>query len=229
MLLNSPRGRRRPSLAIIFRRTIMGATSPSSPASSEGIPSDGPAGLGQMSSLSAECTPLKHRYDTCFNQWFEEYLSLGTSADPSRLDQTTSSDSGRGGFWSRNKSSSASSAGLDDLERSEKRKQLRTDLDGRCGVIFKEYQACVKVSLSAGKRSACLLWQFTQFPLLLLLVNQKALGDRNILPLISEAREFNPFPFPDLAANANKPNNGPFPFSAASPQERQDWEKKNGW
>nr|ODN87936.1 hypothetical protein L203_03140 [Cryptococcus depauperatus CBS 7841] len=25
-------------------------------------------------SLSPECTPLKHRYDTCFNLWFEGYL-----------------------------------------------------------------------------------------------------------------------------------------------------------
>ena len=26
------------------------------------------------SSLSPECTPLKHEYDNCFNSWFEGYL-----------------------------------------------------------------------------------------------------------------------------------------------------------
>ncbi|KAK0186646.1 hypothetical protein F5146DRAFT_1066736 [Armillaria mellea] len=25
-------------------------------------------------SLSPECTPLKHKYDSCFNEWFEGYL-----------------------------------------------------------------------------------------------------------------------------------------------------------
>ncbi|KAI6040910.1 hypothetical protein EDC04DRAFT_2673309 [Pisolithus marmoratus] len=25
-------------------------------------------------SLSPECTPLKHAYDSCFNSWFEGYL-----------------------------------------------------------------------------------------------------------------------------------------------------------
>jgi hypothetical protein len=32
--------------------------------------------LGVMPSMSAECTPLKHRYDACFNKWFEDYLGL---------------------------------------------------------------------------------------------------------------------------------------------------------
>ncbi|QRV72822.1 hypothetical protein RhiJN_00836 [Ceratobasidium sp. AG-Ba] len=30
-------------------------------------------------SLSSECTPLKHAYDTCFNAWFEGYLEPTTN------------------------------------------------------------------------------------------------------------------------------------------------------
>ena len=29
-----------------------------------------------MNSLSPECTPLKHKYDACFNRWFDSYLQL---------------------------------------------------------------------------------------------------------------------------------------------------------
>nr|XP_031864420.1 uncharacterized protein CI109_000334 [Kwoniella shandongensis]KAA5531492.1 hypothetical protein CI109_000334 [Kwoniella shandongensis] len=33
-----------------------------------------------MESLSPECTPLKHRYDSCFNLWFEGYLQPALDA-----------------------------------------------------------------------------------------------------------------------------------------------------
>ncbi|WVQ97887.1 hypothetical protein IAU59_005004 [Kwoniella sp. CBS 9459] len=33
-----------------------------------------------MESLSPECTPLKHRYDSCFNAWFEGYLQPALAA-----------------------------------------------------------------------------------------------------------------------------------------------------
>jgi TRIAP1/MDM35 family protein len=32
------------------------------------------------SSLSAECTPLKQTYDSCFNAWFEGYLEPAVAA-----------------------------------------------------------------------------------------------------------------------------------------------------
>ncbi|KAF8479369.1 mitochondrial distribution/morphology family 35/apoptosis [Gautieria morchelliformis] len=35
------------------------------------------------SSLSPDCTPLKHEYDACFNAWFEGYL------EPLASDMTT--------------------------------------------------------------------------------------------------------------------------------------------
>lgn len=33
--------------------------------------------------LSAECTPLKEKYDTCFNAWFEGYLEPAVAASSS--------------------------------------------------------------------------------------------------------------------------------------------------
>ncbi|KAH7926155.1 UPF0203-domain-containing protein [Leucogyrophana mollusca] len=34
-------------------------------------------------SLSPECTPLKHAYDSCFNTWFEGYLEPAVSPSSS--------------------------------------------------------------------------------------------------------------------------------------------------
>ncbi|EPQ53896.1 hypothetical protein GLOTRDRAFT_21966, partial [Gloeophyllum trabeum ATCC 11539] len=31
-------------------------------------------------SLSPKCTPLKHKYDACFNAWFEGYLERAVSS-----------------------------------------------------------------------------------------------------------------------------------------------------
>ncbi|EAU92502.1 hypothetical protein CC1G_00721 [Coprinopsis cinerea okayama7 len=33
-------------------------------------------------SLSPECTPLKLKYDSCFNSWFEGYLEPAVAATP---------------------------------------------------------------------------------------------------------------------------------------------------
>ncbi|WVQ69075.1 uncharacterized protein L199_007287 [Kwoniella botswanensis] len=47
-----------------------------------------------MESLSPECTPLKHRYDSCFNAWFEGYLQpalAAASSSPSSSSSSTSS------------------------------------------------------------------------------------------------------------------------------------------
>jgi len=40
-------------------------------------------------SLSEECTPLKHEYDSCFNAWFEGYLEPAVTTSPqARSDYT---------------------------------------------------------------------------------------------------------------------------------------------
>ncbi|WWC59426.1 uncharacterized protein I303_101982 [Kwoniella dejecticola CBS 10117] len=50
-----------------------------------------------MESLSPECTPLKHKYDSCFNAWFEGYLqpalaSAAAGADTISSNSSSSSD-----------------------------------------------------------------------------------------------------------------------------------------
>lgn len=106
------------------------------------------SGLGVMPSMSSECTPLKHKYDACFNRWFEEYLGLpppaaSSASSPSSTSSDASSDSGVSGFFTRRKGSGTGEAkGADPNER----KRLRDRLEGDCGAMWKEYQGCVLVS-----------------------------------------------------------------------------------
>lgn len=134
----------------------------------------GPYGLGMMPSMSQECTPLKHRYDACFNRWFEDYLGVGhlaqASASGSRsgaVSGESSRSNGLGGLFGRGSSSSSSSSsslesissastasaqatshsGAGPIQRSpEEQRRLRDRLDGECGAMWKEYQQCVLVS-----------------------------------------------------------------------------------
>ena len=65
--------------------------------------------LGQMNSMSPECTPLKHKYDNCFHTWFKDYLDMSSYAKadpssppnqnpwPSRVSLAPASDSSRVG------------------------------------------------------------------------------------------------------------------------------------
>ena len=46
-------------------------------------PSCFPLPCAMADSLSAECTPLKEKYDTCFNAWFEGYLEPAVAASSS--------------------------------------------------------------------------------------------------------------------------------------------------
>lgn len=107
----------------------------------------GNAGLGSMPSMSPECTPMKHKYDTCFNRWFEEYLGVAN-----RSSTSSSSSSRPKSFWSRSSTSEAPYS--DSLDQSStdmpkwsetERKRLRERLDGDCGHLWKDYQSCVLV------------------------------------------------------------------------------------
>jgi hypothetical protein len=100
------------------------------------------SGLGVMPSMSSECTPLKHRYDACFNKWFEDYLGLPAPSSSSSSTEEDRRDSGVSGFFSKSKTSNNSSTDA------QGRKKLRERLDGDCGPFWKEYQGCVLVSLS---------------------------------------------------------------------------------
>ncbi|KDN39914.1 hypothetical protein K437DRAFT_227679 [Tilletiaria anomala UBC 951] len=113
-----------------------------------------------MPSMDPKCTPLKHRYDQCFNLWFDEYLDLAAPA------------------------ATAPPA-------ASRRAELRKKYDS-CAALFEDYKTCVRA----------------------------AVRERDLEPLIAEARCFNPFPFPSGDNKASggaqsSSNNHPFPFPAS--------------
>lgn len=66
-------------------------------------------------SLSEECTPLKRKYDACFNAWFEGYLEPALSA----------------------------SANAE--QRTKFAQQKAAEFDSSCGKIWHAYRECVQV------------------------------------------------------------------------------------
>lgn len=80
---------------------------------------------GQMDSMSPECTPLKHKYDNCFNLWFRDYLAA-------------SSENAERGAQPRTHS-------LFERKAPPSLSSLRERYEKDCGSLFTEYQACVKV------------------------------------------------------------------------------------
>ncbi|EIW78715.1 hypothetical protein CONPUDRAFT_108712 [Coniophora puteana RWD-64-598 SS2] len=67
-------------------------------------------------SLSPECTPLKHAYDSCFNTWFESYLQPAV----------------------------AQNANATPAQRTEYSKKKAEDFETNCGGVWREYKACVQ-------------------------------------------------------------------------------------
>ena len=152
--------------------TTMGSPKPSTSRVDEAEwQAKGAAGLGAISSLSPECTPLKHRYDACFNLWFKDYLAIGddqireqqrkseassssppsSSSSSSSMASSQSSGNKKRSSWFSDTSSSSSPAsttptslGEHDIEQRKKTIMERYERD--CGKLFRDYQACVKVS-----------------------------------------------------------------------------------
>ncbi|KAH7912361.1 hypothetical protein BJ138DRAFT_1100332 [Hygrophoropsis aurantiaca] len=79
-------------------------------------------------SLSPECTPLKHAYDSCFNTWFEAYL------DPHPTNPSASSS---------HKSTSPQSTPLNATSQAAYAKAQAAEFEARCGRVWREYRACV--------------------------------------------------------------------------------------
>lgn len=121
-----------------------------------------PAGLGVMGSMSETCTPLKHRYDACFNKWFGDYLgasgapgsdpSSSTSSSSSSSSPSSSSRSTGGFFGSKSARSDAKTegenAGAGAGADAGVREKLREKYEKECGALFREYRECVRVSLA---------------------------------------------------------------------------------
>ncbi|KAL5636647.1 hypothetical protein ACGC1H_000564 [Rhizoctonia solani] len=66
-------------------------------------------------SLSPECTPLKHAYDTCFNAWFEGYLEPATSG-----------------------------AANPPTDPGARAKQMAAEYEEKCGKLWEGYRECVQ-------------------------------------------------------------------------------------
>ena len=87
--------------------------------------------LGQMNSMSPECTPFKHKYDDCFHTWFKDYLDMSSSVN------VEPSSPPKQNPWP----GRAKQAPPSDLAT------LRERYETDCGKLFEEYQACIKVCL----------------------------------------------------------------------------------
>ncbi|KAI5981407.1 mitochondrial distribution/morphology family 35/apoptosis [Pisolithus albus] len=70
-------------------------------------------------SLSPECTPLKHAYDSCFNSWFEGYLEPAI----------------------------ANSQKLSEGQRNEYAKRKAEEFEQNCGAVWGKYKECVQKAL----------------------------------------------------------------------------------
>ena len=70
-------------------------------------------------SLSPECTPLKHAYDSCFNTWFEVYLEPAI----------------------------AHSRNLSEGQRNEYAKKKAEEFERTCGNVWRQYKGCVQVRM----------------------------------------------------------------------------------
>ena len=94
-----------------------------------------------MDSLHPPCTPLKKKYDACFNHWFSEYLQL---AAPSSTPSAQSHPS------SENRELSSS-----DAQRQDKLRTKSEEYEKRCGDVWRAYRTCLEVRATrrAGRSS----------------------------------------------------------------------------
>lgn len=92
--------------------------------------------LGQMNSMSSECTHLKQKYDRCFHNWFKSYLEASTGSLVGSEQYGKDSESRRARRTSLFTSSESDSQKLESL-----RARYETD----CGALFAEYRNCIQV------------------------------------------------------------------------------------
>lgn len=113
-----------------------------------------------MDSLHAPCTPLKKAYDSCFNHWFEEYLSVAAPKPGSRPQSTLplSSAAPQASTSNSNGSSSKSSIaiaaeGLSNENSSPSEAEARQakirakaeEYEQKCGDTWRAYRTCLEV------------------------------------------------------------------------------------
>lgn len=108
----------------------------SSNTTTESTDTGAPVSLGLMDSISPQCTPLKHKYDGCFNAWFQEYLGAATNAEAEQSAQSS-------GSWTKGIPRFSSSS----QRITQKLTLLRERYEYDCGKLFTQYQACVQVRI----------------------------------------------------------------------------------
>lgn len=74
-------------------------------------------------SLSSECTPLKHAYDSCFNAWFAGYLEPALTSHQQREKEQNPQ---------------------------EYQKRKAEEYQQKCGKVWESYRECVQVSCLLG-------------------------------------------------------------------------------
>jgi len=122
--------------------------------------------LGQMNSMSPECTELKQKYDRCFHNWFKSYLEASTRA----LGEAEQYSNEPGSWRSRGTSLFTSSQNT-----SQKLAALRARYDNDCGTLFTKYRECIQVRFLA------------------IFNIQHALKEKGLEDAIEKARQENPF------------------------------------
>lgn len=134
------------------------------------------------SSLSAECTPLKHSYDKCFNSWFEGYLKPG-------IQSTISQEN-------------------DDRRAYSKRKAA--EFEEKCGKVWEMYRECVTVSclfcLFALHILDAILSTLSALQMLILTSRshlKKAVKAKGLDPLLDQARQENPLKEPPTVPSSS--------------------------
>ncbi|KIL64853.1 hypothetical protein M378DRAFT_36616, partial [Amanita muscaria Koide BX008] len=86
-------------------------------------------------SLSPECTPLKQKYDSCFNAWFEGYL------DPAITNNTSAE------------------------ARAAYSKMKADEYQAKCGQIWEKYRKCVQKAVKKRGLEKLLEQAREEFPL----------------------------------------------------------------
>jgi TRIAP1/MDM35 family protein len=87
------------------------------------------------SSLSPECTPIKHAYDKCFNSWFEGYLQPAIEeSQPSNASSTSTSRNTGNGI-------------SEEETRRAYSKRKAQEFEEKCGKVWESYRACISVSV----------------------------------------------------------------------------------
>jgi len=98
------------------------------------------------SSLSPQCTPLKHAYDQCFNSWFEGYLQPATQESSSNTpsDSAKSSSSGVSSSTSRKAGNGINqhSTSKEEARRAYSKRKAE-EFEEKCGKVWKSYRTCI--------------------------------------------------------------------------------------